>query len=221
MTLLLRSRSRPAGTGEAAGAGAVALIRSVWRPFRWIAAGWRRAAGRRAHAARLRAGLALAPRERLLAAGAGPDGGYTLAATDRALYHRAHGGAWTRLGWEQIAAVSWEAGRHLVVTGLGGVHTRAAVPLRDRGSMPEIARERITHCRLGAWRVVFPGDRHLRVEARRRPVTGELLWLVADGGPVPGSAQLRAQAERAIARLSADSGLPRQPPVSLPWPARR
>lgn len=184
-----------------------------------MVAGWRRIARRRAHLASLRAGLALAARERVLAAGAGPDGGYTLAATDRALYHRAHGGAWTRLGWEQITTVAWDSERHMVVTGLCAAHARAVVPLRDRGTMPEIARERITHTRLGSWRVACPGDRSMLIEARRRPVTGELLWFVAaDGGP--DSVQLRAHAEQAIARLSLASGLPRQPPVSLSWPPR-
>lgn len=186
-----------------------------------MAAGWRRAASRRAHLANLRAGLALAPRERLLATVAGPGGGYTLAATDRALFHRAHGGAWTRLGWEQVAAVSWEAGPRMVITGLMA-HARAVVPVRDRGAMPEIALERITHTRLGTWHVAFPCGGRARIEARRRPVTGEMLWLVAAGtGPGTGgldlgTGQLRAEVERVIARLSADSGLPRQAPVSLP-----
>lgn len=221
MALSLRSRSRAAGAGEAAGAWAGGLIRSASLPGRWLTAGWRSVASRRARLAQLRAGLALARRERLLAAGAGPDGGYTLAATDRALYHRAHGGAWTRLGWEQVTAVSWDADRRVVVTGLGGAaHARAVVPQRDRGSIPEIALERITHTRLGSWRVRCPGGCHVRIEARRRPVTGELLWFVAgDGEPdYPGSGQLRAHVERAIAQLSADSGLPHHAPVSLPWP---
>jgi len=175
-----------------------------------VTAGWRRIAGRRTRLAHLRSGLALAAHERLLAAGAGPDGGYALAATDRALYHRAHGGAWTRLGWEQIATVSWDAG-HIIVNGLYG---RATVPLRARGGLPEVAMERVTHSRLGTWRTELPGGRRVRIEARRRPVTGEVLWFIDSGAS-------RAQAEQVIARLSAASGLPRQAPVSLPWPARR
>lgn len=185
---------------------------------------WRRIAGRRARLAQLRAGLALARRERLLAAGTGPAGGYTLAATDRALYHRAHGGAWTRLGWEQVTRVSWDTGRQATITGLNGAAgSCVVVPLRGSGSMPEIAMERITHTRLGSWDVVLPGDRRVRVEARRRPVTGELLWFVsADGGSGLGTGQLHlhAQVERAIAGLSAQYGLPRHAPVSLPWPRR-
>jgi hypothetical protein len=219
MALLLRSRSRPAATPQAGDAGTGASIRFVSLPVRWVAAGWRRAAVRRAHLADLRAGLALAPRERLLAAGAGPDGGCTLAATDRALYHRAHGGAWTRLGWEQIAAVSWAAVGRVVVTGLAP-HARVVIPLRDRGSVPEVARERLAHARLGSWQVTAPGGQRLLIRARRRPVTGEMLWFVAADGALCTGA-LRAHAEQAIVRLSADSGLPRAAPVSLPWPARR
>lgn len=195
---------------QTAGARTGAIIRSAYPSFRWLTARWRRITGRRTRLARLRAGLALAPRERLLGAGSGPDGGYTLAATDHALYHRGHGGAWTRLGWEQVTAVAWDGGR-VMVTGLYG---RTAVPLRDRGALPEIAAERVTHTRMGTWRAELPGGRRVRIEARRRPATGEVLWFVDSGAS-------RAQADRLIARLSAASGLPSQAPVSLPWPARR
>lgn len=195
MTLPVRIRAGRAGPDT--------KIRSVYTVLGWFAGRWGRAAGRRV---RLRAGLPLAPRERLLGAAPGPDGGYTLAATDRALYHRAGGGAWTRLGWEFVTAVTW-ASEHASVTGLWG---SAAVPVGDRGGLAEIAAERITHARLGSWQVTPPAGRPMRVEARRRPVTGEVLWFVG-----PGSS--RPEAERVIARLSAQAGLPPQPPVSLPW----
>jgi hypothetical protein len=38
--------------------------------------------------------------------------------------------------------------------------------------------ERITHTRLDRWPLTLPGGEHVIVEARRRPVTGDLLWLV-------------------------------------------
>jgi len=193
----------PVRIGRAGQAARGTKTRSAYALFEWLAQGWRHAAVRRA---RLRAGLGLARRERLLDAAPGPDGGYILAATDRALYHRAHGGAWTRLGWEIVTAVTW-ASEHASVTGLWG---DAAVPLRDRGGLPEIAAERISHARLGSWRVTPPGGRPVRVEARRRPVTGEVLWFVG-----PGTS--RAEAERVIARLSDQAGLPPRPAVTLPW----
>lgn len=195
---------------QVADSGADATIRSASPSVKGLTAGWRRIASRRDRRARLRAGLALAPRERLLAAGPGPDGGYTLAATDRALYHRPHGGAWTRVGWEQVAAVSWGPGRARVI----GLFGQAEVPVRDRGGFPEIIAERLAHSRLGSWRAELPGGRRVRIEARRRPSNGEVLWFVDAGAP-------RAQVERAIARLGEQSGVPPQPPVSLPWPEHR
>ncbi|MBO0802524.1 MAG: hypothetical protein J2P25_05550 [Nocardiopsaceae bacterium] len=208
----------------------------------------RRVASRARDHARLRDRLAFERGERLLSAARSPEGHYALVTSDRALYYRAGNGAWPRLGWEQVTGVSWDAaGRRMVIAGLGGsAHTRAEVCLRDRGSMPEIAMERITHTTLGSWRIPIqlpastaadghpgfggrPGadrSRHLRVEARRKPVTGEVLWFVsADGGPDGGhglaAGQLHGYAERAVARLSADFGLPCQAPVPLPWPPRR
>lgn len=192
----------PLRIGQAGRAGPGTKIRSVYPVFGWLSGAWSRRARRRS----LRAGLGLARRERLLAAAPGPDGTCTLAATDRALYHRASGGGWTRLGWETVTAVTWAPGR-ASVAGLWG---SAAVPLRDRGGLPEIAAERITHTRVGSWRVTPPAGRPLRVEARRRPATGEVLWFV-------GAGTSRADAERVIARLSAQSGLPSRSPVTLPW----
>lgn len=196
----------PLRIGRAGQAGPAAKIRSVYPVFGWLSRARKRRAVRRARRGQLRAGLGLAARERLLDAAPGPDGGYALAVTDRALYHRASGDAWTRLGWEMISAVTWASG-HASVAGLWG---HAAVPLRDRGGLPEIAAERITHTRLGSWRVTPPAGRPVLIEARRRPVTGEVLWFVSAGTS-------RAEAERVIARLGAQAGLPPRPPLSLPW----
>lgn len=197
----------PVRIGRPGRAGPVTTIRSACRVPGLLSGAWRRLASLRGRRRDLLAGLGLAPRERLLDAALGPDGGYALAATDRALYHRAHGGAWTRLGWEMITAVAWASG-HAGVTGLWG---NAAVPVRGPlGGLPEIAAERITHTRLGAWRVSISAGRAVRVEARRRPGTGEVLWFVGPGIS-------RSDAARVIARLGAQAGLPPRDPVTLPW----
>lgn len=182
-------------------------IRSAYRVPGLLSGAWRRLASLRARRRDLRAGLGLVPRERLLDAVPGADGGYALAATDRALYHRTHDGAWTRLGWEVITAVTWASG-HARVTGLWG---NAAVPVRGPlGGLPEIAAERITHTLLGSWRVSVGTSRPVHVEARRQPGTGEVLWFVDPGIS-------RSDAARVIARLGAQAGLPPRDPVTLPW----
>ena len=80
---------------------------------------WRRQLAREhAAMARLPAQLAFARGERTLLSARDQAGGYTLVATDRALHHRTGSDGWSRLGWEQISAVGWDApASSLVVTG--------------------------------------------------------------------------------------------------------
>ena len=160
--------------------------------------------------ATLRAQLAFAPGERTLLAGRDPDGGYALVATDRALHHRTGRDGWSRLGWEQLSSLSWEAapGR-LVITGLtGAAPPRTIVPLRDRGTWPELAEERITHTKLNRQHVILDGGQRVVVEVRRCPGTGELRWALVSGRNLdPGDQDLRNQIERAATRQCADLGL--------------
>jgi len=214
MTLSARSLPRTPGTLT------TALPRYPARLGRWLAAWWRGIISRRGRSAALRAQLGFEQRERLLAVCAGPAGGHVLAASDRALYHRGDGAGWSRRGWERVSTVDWEpAGRRLVITSMDGasldgtVYVQAAVPLRERGHLPEIALERITHTRLGSWEVTLPGGHAVVVAARRRPVTDELLWFVftaASDLSLSGS-ERQAQVERAVSRLATELGLARQP----------
>lgn len=67
------------------------------------------------------------------------------------------------------------------VTGAGAPCT--ILKLRERGVLPELAAERIAHTRLGCRQTTLDGHGRLFVEVRRRPRTGELMWvLVSDGG---------------------------------------
>jgi hypothetical protein len=214
MTLSARSLPRTPGTLT------TAVPRYPARLGRWLAAWWRGIISRRGRSAALRAQLGFEQRERLLAVCAGPAGGHALAASDRALYHRGDGAGWSRRGWERVSTVDWEpAGRRLVITSMDGasldgtVYVQAAVPLRERGHLPEIALERITHTRLGSWEVTLPGGHAMVVTARRRPVSDELLWFVFPAGSNPSlsGGERRAQVERAVSRLAAELGLARQP----------
>jgi len=182
----------------------------------WLAArlaglrAWqRRLARERAATARLPAQLAFARGERTLMSARDEAGGCTLVATDRALHHRTGSDSWSRLGWEQISTVSWDASASsLVVTGLAGAAPpRTIVPMRQRRTWPELAHERITHTRLVRQRVTLDDHRQVLIEVRRRPATDELRWVLVSGRLTPGDHNLRQQVERAVAGLYAELGL--------------
>ena len=185
-------------------------LRFASRLRSWVAARLRDLVRARVVPASAAAQIAFERGERVLSVGHGPDGGCALVATDHALYHRAGGGGWSRLGWEEIARVGWDAaGGRLVVVGLADVRpSRIVVPLRRRGAVPELVMERVTHSRLGRWELLVAGTRRVLVEARRRPASGELLWVVLAG-------EYSADVERAITRLGADLGVAQLPQAGL------
>ena len=204
--MTLSARSGTLGAPEVLGR---ARLRFGARLRSWVAARLQHLVRARAVPAVAAAELAFERGERVLSVGHGPDGGCALVATDRGLYYRAGGDGWSRLGWEEIARVGWdaEAGRLVVI---GPAPSRIVVPLRRRGAVPELVSERVSHSRLGRWDLLVAGTRRVLVEARRRPATGELLWVVlagdCDAGEVRG----------AIARLGADLGLTQLPRAGLP-----
>lgn len=189
-----------------------AAPRFAARLRQWLRGRWRGTVRSRVLPAGLRAQLGLGRAELLLAAGYDAGGGYALIATDRALHHRAAGG-WSRLGWEQITDVGWDTGggRLIVTASGGGAPPRTAVPLRECGTLVEVAAERITHTRLGSWTVMPDGRRRVLAEARRRPLTGEVLWIVSspDGLDLT-DRQVRTQVDGALSRLREELGIPRQ-----------
>jgi hypothetical protein len=209
MAVALTARGRHALGGTPLALGHLPS-RLAGRLRRWYAAAWRRLAADRVLPAGLRARLGFERSERALAVGRGPDGLCALVATDRAVYYGAGRDDWSRLGWEQVTRVSWDtATGHLVITGLAGGGAGTRVPLRDQGSWPELAQERITHTRLGSRHTLHVGLHRVLAEARRRPVTGELLWILTCHDPRLdlGVPETRRQVERAVARLGEDLGL--------------
>jgi hypothetical protein len=212
-----------AGTRPRA-AGAAAVPFTSWLRPRFKAT-WQNLTCDRGVDAAIEAKLEFERGERVLAADRDSGGQYAVVATDRALYHRADcfgAGAdgWARLGWEQIARVGWAAAAgQLILTGaasVGAAPARIVVPLRQRGMIPELAMERVTHTRLGRWHLVVGGTSRAVIEARRRPATGELLWWVTYGGNGldPAGPDVRARAEQAVARLRAEFGALPQPGLS-------
>jgi hypothetical protein len=101
------------------------------------------------------------------------------------------------------------------------------VPLYRRGSVPELAADRVTHTKLGRWHLLVAGTHRVLVEARRRPASGELLWVVLSGpaagagvgtGSDAGDGGIGRQVERAIARLGADFGFTQPPGLGSSLP---
>jgi hypothetical protein len=174
-----------------------------------LAARWRRLARRRSLLAAGCAGLEVERGERVLSACRGRDGGYALVASDRALYRRAEPGCWSRLGWERVTRVAWdgaagEAGCFVITVASGTGPSRLVVPTAERGGMPELAAERMTHAYLGRWPVPLGDGQQIMVEARRRPGTGKLLWLIF---PDETGRECGREVEPAIARLAAEFGV--------------
>lgn len=213
--MALSARSRPQALDATAVTGR-AQFRFASRLRGWVMASWRELAPGRALPAAISMELAFERGERVLAVGRDPAGGYALIATDRALHHQdLAGDGWSRLGWEQMARVGWDAaGGQLVIVGMSGIAPpRTVIPLRDRRTVPELVQEQITHTRLGRWYVPIAGTHRVLIEARLRPGTGEPLWFVAADadGHDHDSGDVGRQVERAIARLCADLGLTHLP----------
>jgi hypothetical protein len=183
-----------------------------------LAARWRQLASRRSLLAAGCAGLAVERGERVLSACGDHDGGYALVATDRALYRRTEPGCWSRLGWERVTRVAWDAEAGVFgITVLSGTGpARLAVPAGERGVMPELAAERMTHAYLGRWPVPLGDGQHVMVEARRQPGTGRLFWAVVPNGcgPCLGDGDMRGRVELAIASLAAEFGVIYRPRAS-------
>ena len=209
MTLSARSGhwvlgTRPIVPGQA-------RFRFASRLREWLAGRWRFLVSSRALPADLRTLIPVEPGERVLSVGRDCGDGYALVATDVALYCCTAEDGWSRLGWEYVTRVGWDtAASSLVITVLtGDIPGHVTLPLRERGTAPELAAERITHTRLGCWQVPLAAGKHILAEARRRPATGEVLWFVScDGSKLDlNSDSTREQVQRAIDHLVAVAGI--------------
>lgn len=110
-------------------------------------------------------------------------GGALFVASRRALYTRtaaAPVSAWSRLGWEQVAAVNWS--RPAAVLHVSAwPHTDAAgldLHIEGNSSLPAFARERVASCRLLERRVRLGSGRGATVVALRAPDTDAVSWLL-------------------------------------------
>lgn len=158
--------------------------------------------------ATLRAQLHLAAGERVLTKVTGPDGSRAVG-TQRALYWRAPGAGWVRLGWEQISRIELDrASGNLVLTGLsGGIASRATLPVPATRRLLAFIQERVAATRIILTHVAVDG-RALWVDGRRQPATGRAYWFVRlDDDLDPGDPTLPGTIDRAVAELRAALGV--------------
>jgi hypothetical protein len=110
--------------------------------------------------------------------------GAVLVATTLAAYQRPAwpSRVWSRLGWEEIGGVSWDArdGRLELIGLEPGLRVRAH--LARRTPMVDLVRERVAATRLATARFHLTDGRTATVLVRRRPVTDEVVWVVLVNG---------------------------------------
>ena len=169
----------------------------------WIAERLRR------YAARARAGLAPIRHGEHVLAVALADRDELVVATDWALYHEA-GGSWTRIGWENVGKVDWDAPRRVLA--LGGLTTAApaaaVLRLSRDWDLPAVASERVTWTCVVDQRLSLNGSGGGRVLARRVPGQPGLRWVViVDNGLDPGDPAFRAALGSALRDLRAVTGV--------------
>lgn len=164
-------------------------------------------------------------------------GGHPIVATTHALYHypgpdvapgrhfhgkvHPHAGAhpippgWRRLGWEEIAKVSWDSVRLvLTATGLPGRRAVAALGpaaaidlyLVRRSRLVDLARDRVAATLVVSRRVPVAEGGTVLVTGRRRPGSTTVTWVVFSGtnGTGPDPYLVRAQVQEAIRALRAE-----------------
>jgi hypothetical protein len=126
------------------------------------------------------------------------DGGGPIVATSRALYH--HAGGW-RLPWEELGRVRWTpAEGRLELTRFGAPPTLLRIPSASR--LPRIIRDLVGATELIGTRVAMVDGRAATVSARRRPGTGETIWVVQlPDGTDPGDPGTEARVDAAIREL--------------------
>lgn len=151
-----------------------------------------------------RAGLRLAPRERILAAARLSDGSW-LGATDRGLVELG-----VRLDWSSITHAQWHDEQSaLSVTWVdesGGVHDRT-FRVDDAGLLPATVHERVTATILLSRHLRVAGSGGIRVVARRQPGSDDLLWQVVPDPDIDAEApDVRARVDALTQLMTTELG---------------
>jgi hypothetical protein len=144
------------------------------------------------------------PGEHILTFAHNPDSALVVA-TDRALRHQADGG-WSRIGWEQVSQVTWDADRHILALTDAATGRAAEIALHasDGARLTDLARERIASTVLLSTLTTLTNHGPARMTGRRQPGTERTLWQVSLGnGADATDPTLRAAVAAAVAELRA------------------
>lgn len=131
--------------------------------------------------------------------------GATVALTLQALYLPQRTGEVRRLPWAEVEHAAWDD--PVLEVQVAGTAAPVRILLDPPGSVPEAVRERVTACIVVTEHVELATASGASAGARiigRRPPDGQtdLRWTVIfDAGLDPADAQLRAAADRELARL--------------------
>jgi hypothetical protein len=156
------------------------------------------------------AGAPIRPGERVLVS-VRQVSGALVAATAHAVYCQdSSGGAWSRLGWEDVAQVVWDDQRcALTLTRAASEDPSPAVlHLPRSAALVEFARERVTATTLARAPLLCAGRVCGWLTARRPPGSSRVSWVLAlRDTATAGDPALQSRVAGAIAALEADLGL--------------
>jgi hypothetical protein len=108
------------------------------------------------------------------------------------------------LAWEEVIRAAWDA----PVLEMQVPQTTVRLVLDDPGGIPEIVNERVKASVVMQQHVALVGDLGVRLVARRRPGSTDIVWRVTfDAGLDANDPQIRDAAEQALAELRASIGL--------------
>jgi hypothetical protein len=123
--------------------------------------------------------------------------GYHVVASTAALHYQAYG--WRRLPWEELGRVRWRDGV-LELTRFDGESIQVRLPGSSR--LPEVVRDLVGSTELIGTRVALIDGRFATVAARRRPSTGETIWIARlPDGADPADPGIQARVDSAIREL--------------------
>jgi hypothetical protein len=137
--------------------------------------------------------------ERVLMTEKDSDGGGSVVVTAAALYHYSHG--WRRLPWEELGRIRRTPDGHaLELTRFGAAPVRLRISASSR--LPAVVRDLVAATELIGTPVTLVEGRTGSVSARRRPGTGETVWVVRlPDGTDPADPGVQARVDTAIREL--------------------
>lgn len=152
----------------------------------------------------VRAQLDLRPKEKVLA-WVDDGAGRAVVASETALHLQRTPPDYSRIAWEQIERVSYEAGTLAVVLVPEAGSARLRVPVGENRALPVVIRDRVTASVLINRFVPLRGDAGVRIVGRRRE-DGQVSWRLDLDPGLEADSDARAAAEAALSEVRVEVG---------------